>query len=279
MQTAGSDEVRIVRRDRRIGRNGYAADWHREVLARAFYNALSTTFPDGERFFVESVKRYRHAVDGALADQIDDFVYQESIHAREHVRFNRAAAEHGLDAAAAEARVRELLSQARHLPPYAQLAFTAGLEHCTASLAAELLANPRHLAAADGEGRQLWTWHSLEELEHKAVAYDTYLAVGARQSGFSRWWIRVRVMLLASWNLAGLVAKSVTAQLDAAPVRPTRPAVAAFLLLNPGIVRRLAPRYLLYLLPGFHPRWSNDRPIIERIRRTIDAQAAADPRA
>lgn len=279
MQTAGADEARIVRRDRQIGRSGYAAEWHRETLARTFYNALSTTFPEGEKFFVESVKRFRHQVDETLARQIEDFVYQESIHAREHVVFNRAAAEHGLDAAAAEARVREMLDDARRLPPYGQLALTAGLEHCTASLAAELLANPKHMAAADAEGRRLWTWHTLEELEHKAVAYDTYMTVGAKLSRFSRWTIRVRTMLLGSKNLVELVAKSVGAQLNSAPARPGRGAVATFLFLNPGIVRRLLPRYLLYFLPGFHPRWSDDRAIVRRTRQTIDAEVVeASPR-
>ena len=49
------------------------------------------------------------------------------------------------------------------------------LEHFTAILAHELLADPRHLAGADRETADLWRWHACEEIEHKGVAYDTWL--------------------------------------------------------------------------------------------------------
>ncbi|HEX5238511.1 MAG TPA: metal-dependent hydrolase, partial [Sphingomicrobium sp.] len=51
-------ELAITPRDRRFGRRGVTPRlWHGgRVEATAIYNALSTTFPKGEAFFVESVR-------------------------------------------------------------------------------------------------------------------------------------------------------------------------------------------------------------------------------
>ena len=62
----------------------------------------------------------------------------------------------------------------------ANLAYTAALEHYTATLAGMLLGDPscREEIGHDGV-RYLLMWHALEEAEHKAVAFDVYKAAGA----------------------------------------------------------------------------------------------------
>ena len=60
------------------------------------------------------------------------------------------------------------------------MAVTVALEHVTAILADALLTDPRHLAGASEEATAMWRWHAIEEIEHKAVAFDTFLAA---QSG------------------------------------------------------------------------------------------------
>src|SRR3546814_8693852 len=67
----------------------------------------------------------------------------------------------------------DLLGRAR--APIASLAATMALEHFTAILAHELLKDSRHLASADAETAAMWRWHATEEIEHKGVAYDTWL--------------------------------------------------------------------------------------------------------
>src|ERR1044072_6077130 len=87
----------IVPRDRRFGRGQTTARWwhgsdpHRTAL----YNALSATFPRGEAFFVESVRRFRDCAGPRLAEEIRAFTMQEAIHSREHLAFNRTAIEAG----------------------------------------------------------------------------------------------------------------------------------------------------------------------------------------
>src|SRR6476620_8525825 len=92
-------DLKINPRDRRFGRHGAASRlWHGELVeATAIYNALSTTFPKGEAFFVESVRAFRDGVPARLASEIKAFTTQEAIHSREHDAFNRRALESGYD--------------------------------------------------------------------------------------------------------------------------------------------------------------------------------------
>src|SRR3954465_12979490 len=170
-------DLTITPRDRRFGR-GEATPrlWHGgRVEATAIYNALSTTFPAGEAFFVESVGKFRDGAPSRLAEEIKAFTTQEAIHSREHDAFNKRAALAGYDLSTLEAQVERRLSITRQRPPVVNRAATMALEHFTAILAHQLLANPQHLARADPEAAELWRWHACEEIEHKGVAYDTWL--------------------------------------------------------------------------------------------------------
>ncbi len=84
-------DLSITPRDRRFGRETAAPRlWHGgRVEATAIYNALSTTFPAGEAFFVESVRAFRKGAPPKLAEEIKGFTTQEAIHSREHDAFNK----------------------------------------------------------------------------------------------------------------------------------------------------------------------------------------------
>ena len=66
---------------RDLPRHWYGGD----AFATHFLNALSSTFPFGEAFFVRSVLRYRGQIDDArLLDNIRGFAGQEGQHSRVH---------------------------------------------------------------------------------------------------------------------------------------------------------------------------------------------------
>src|SRR3546814_2706323 len=71
-------------------------------------------------------------------------------------------------------------------------------EHLTSILSHELLSNPRHLKDAPDEARRLWEWHALEEIEHKAVAFDTWAYATRDWSPLRRWLSRSKMMLIRS---------------------------------------------------------------------------------
>src|SRR5438270_845052 len=195
-------DLSITPRDRRFGREGAAPRlWHGgRVEATAIYNALSTTFPAGEAFFVESVRAFREGAPPKLAEEIKAFTTQEAIHSREHDAFNKRASQSGYDLSKLEAQVEKRLAVTRDKPPIVSLAATMALEHFTAILAHELLADPRHLKGAEKETADLWRWHAFEEIEHKGVAYDTWLHATRTWPRRKRWKVKAKVMLLVTRN-------------------------------------------------------------------------------
>jgi predicted metal-dependent hydrolase len=146
--------------------------------------ALSAVFPDGEDFFVRSVRRFRDQVtDPDLKRQVAGFIGQEAVHGREHRAFNDRLDELGYPTKRVERFVKKGLAiRERILTPASNLAATAALEHFTATLAELVLTSEetRDLFGADPV-RDLFVWHALEESEHKAVAFDVYRAVGGSE--------------------------------------------------------------------------------------------------
>jgi predicted metal-dependent hydrolase len=108
-------DLSITPRDRKFGREHATPRlWHGgRVEATAIYNALSTTFPVGEAFFVESVRKFREGASPKLAEEIKAFTTQEAIHSREHDAFNRRAADAGYDLSKLEAQVNYRLGVTR----------------------------------------------------------------------------------------------------------------------------------------------------------------------
>ena len=64
-------------------------DWHEQgPFITHFFNALSLLFPQGELFFMDSVRHYRQRIDDpALKKEIQGFIGQEAMHSREHVAY------------------------------------------------------------------------------------------------------------------------------------------------------------------------------------------------
>lgn len=258
----------IEKRDLRFGREAPPPRWwHSNDPGRtAFFNALSSTFPVGEKFFMTSVRHYREDAPPSLRGQIDDFLYQEAMHTREHVVFNRQAEDAGYDIAPLEDRARRTIAWARRRAPIQQLAATCALEHFTATLAHAVLTDPRHLDGAAEETRRLWQWHAIEEVEHKAVAYDTYLHAARSLPPPRRWLKRSVVMLAASIRFHYVLFRGIADLLrqDGCNNVATWRALLTYLYGRPGLMRPLLSETLAYMRPGFHPWDQDDRPLLAK---------------
>ena len=155
-------------------------DWHEQgPFITHFFNALSLLFPQGELFFMDSVRHYRSRIeDPALKKQVLGFIGQEAMHSREHVAYNNLLHAAGLPARTLDRRLKFILDlQKKHCAPSFNLAITIALEHYTAILAEILLSDPSRFGASLKGYQQMWYWHALEETEHKAVAFDVWNAV------------------------------------------------------------------------------------------------------
>jgi predicted metal-dependent hydrolase len=254
-------DLSITPRDRKFGRDERLTRlWHGgRVEATAIYNALSTTFPVGEAFFVESVRAFRNGAPPKLAEEIKGFTTQEAIHSREHGVFNKRAIAAGYDLSRLEAQVEKRLAVTRSRGPIVNLAATMALEHFTAILAHQLLANPRHLADADKTTADLWRWHAVEEIEHKGVAYDTWLWATRDWPQFKRWKVKAKVMFYITRNfVVDRTAGSLELmRQDGVTGLRAWALLLRYLWVRPGMFRKIAGAWLKFFLPGFHP-WNED---------------------
>jgi predicted metal-dependent hydrolase len=272
-------ELKITPRDRRFGRETAAPRlWHGGcVEATAIYNALSTTFPKGEAFFVESVRAFREGAPPRLAEEIRGFTTQEAIHSREHDAFNKRAADAGYDLSKLEAQVEKRLAVTRGKPPIVSLAATMALEHFTAILAHQLLADPRHLEGAEKETADLWRWHAAEEIEHKGVAYDTWLHATRHWTRWKRWKVKAKVMLYITRNF--VVDRTAGAlelmRQDGVTGASAWARLLWYLWVRPGMFRKIAGAWGKFFLPGFHPWNEDDRGLL----RSYEASVAPAPEA
>jgi predicted metal-dependent hydrolase len=222
-------------------------------------NAMSLTFPEGERFFMDAVKHYADRVTSpALKQEVSRFMGQEALHSRAHEAYNAWLRTTGLDPQPIEQRVKEGLQEVRtHRSHRYQLAMTCALEHFTAMMAELLLEGEDLRELMDPEVRRLLVWHAIEETEHKAVAFDVYTSTGGSYR------TRVIAMLVTTLGFTISVALFQAALMRQDPETQGARGVGHALSgirkvwIWPGYFRRLIPSYLDYFRRDFHP-W--DRP-------------------
>ena len=259
-------DLTITPRDLRFGRGSDIRRWwlNDDPIATAFYNALSVTFPKGEGFFVDSVRNFREGTSPRLHAEIQAFIKQEVIHTREHVAFNRHVTDQGYDTAPLERDVDAALALTKGRPAIASLAATMALEHFTAMLAHQLIANPKHLAGGDPQAAALWRWHATEEIEHKGVAYDTWLHATKDWSRWKRWKIKSVVMVATTLKFFQGRRRGMIELLrqDGLTGPKVWVRMAWYAFGNPGMARKILGAWAAFFMPGFHPWKHDDRALI-----------------
>ncbi len=208
---------------------------------------------------MDSVRQFRDCATGPLRGQIAAFLSQEAAHTREHIIFNSQIAVYNPSMAAMQARAEARLTIARTRLPLQQLGETIALEHLTAILADALLSDSRHLAGAPNNIQAMWRWHAIEEIEHKAVAFDTFVAATGSLSSVRRWSLRVSTMTMSTWQLIATMGCNISDSFATDGINRSAAwaRLLGYLLVRPGILRQALPGYFAYFLPGFHP-WRQD---------------------
>jgi predicted metal-dependent hydrolase len=236
-------------------------------LLTAVLTTLSSAIPEGERFFVESVRAFRHHItDPELSQQISGFIGQEAFHAKEHDAFNLALIEQGFPVDAQERVFKVVIKALQRCPKVVQLAATAALEHYTAIIGEAMLRDPEMQAKLAPLAREFWTWHALEETEHKSVAFDVYEKISGQYA------LRAGSMIAISavyWPLVLFMTFKLVAD-DGQLFKFRELLSGANYVLGPrGFFTRLAPKYLDYLKPGFHPTHHNTDELLAEWREKL----------
>lgn len=245
--------------------------WHGgRKSVTTFFDNLSVFFPAGERFFIAAVRAHQSKVDDVrLAADVRAFFGQEGVHSREHERYNRMLARQGYPVKELEQDVERLLARVtRRTPKRLRLAITCALEHFTALMGHFLLEDPRMMEGADPTMSDLWRWHAAEENEHKAVAYDVFLAAGGTYGE------RVAAMIGASVIFWAKVlqhqARMMKVDGTALSAREWL-ALGRFLFVSPGGLRKIVPHYFRYYRPSFHPNDIDSSRLFDAWKRVFDA--------
>lgn len=214
---------------------------------------LSALFPEGEDFFVRSVRRFADQItDPELTSRVQGFVGQEITHGREHRRLNERLQQMGYPTRQIDRMThRDFMRFERLLSPLTCLAATAAFEHFTAVLAETLLSDERAQALLGStEVRSMLLWHAIEESEHRSVAFDVYRSVGGTET--RRLWTMRIIRLTFTASVISFSALSLLR--DRAAYNPVRlfPSLAA-LRQSPLLTRAVVHRIRAYSKQGFHP--------------------------
>jgi len=247
-----------------------------DIVGSHLIASLSAVFPDGEDFFVRSVRHYRDQItDPALKRQVSGFIGQEAVHGREHRDFNDRLAELGYPTKRIERFTKKGLAlRERIAPPASNLAATAALEHFTATLAECILSDEQTREMIGHESvKNLFLWHALEESEHKAVAFDVYKAIGGTE--------RMRVWTMKAIRLSFVIGLGlqvvVSVAMDPYARRHPRKVWRSVrrLLASPLASRQTWDLLKDYDRPDFHPDDRDTDELVARWRSELFGDAGS----
>ena len=238
--------------------------YNNNPIATHFMNAQHLVFPDGEKFFIRSVKAFSDAYknDPELKKRVDNFIGQEGTHYAEHqkfwdimesqdlqpmkfVEFFRNTAWNG-----AESWIRKTFKKNR-LGDKMALSVTVALEHFTAMLAESGIINKEISEKMPQEMQDLFMWHAAEEIEHKAIPFHVLKRVDDSYA------LRVGGMAVASVGLWMYIVIG-TAYLTSADKDVKRSEIPQHLLTFLTNFRNnfggtLSAQYFQYFRRDFHP--------------------------
>lgn len=242
-----------------------------------FLATLSAVFPKGEEFFVASVRRHRDAVadNPTLKAQVKGFIGQEAMHSREHRDMNARLAAMGYRTERADRTIGVLVDLISRIPPSTlPIAATAAAEHYTGLLGESVLSDDRTREILFGQDavEPLITWHALEELEHKNVAFDVMEAAGAgypvRIAGFLATTGVLASYVVVEWGRAVWEDRSVISRSQRRRFLHNlkRQKLLSFWFLG-NVVR--------YVRPGFHPDDTDTDALVEEWKLRLADVAVA----
>lgn len=219
-----------------------------------FFDAMSTMFPEGEKYFIQSVRAYRDQIsDPELAQAVRDFTYQEAQHSIAHGLFNDRLRAQGIDVDKLENAMRSYVKFfLKYLPASVNLANTAAAEHITAIIS-HIWTQDDVQRDSDPRMRALLYWHGVEEIEHKAVAFDVLQKV-AKASYLTR--VLSMAYETVSFPLSVHLFMDEMLRVDGFNrwQRAKMWATGLRWLYGPnGLMHTLLPSYLSYYRPDFHP--------------------------
>lgn len=211
-----------------------------------FFEALGTSFPEGEKFFMKSMVYYKPVLPKALVDDLIIFCKQEANHGRMHSEMSSLG--HNSEfLQKLETQIGDLLDiVSKYTSPIQQLAITACLEHLTATMGTQLLERHDLTHMMNYDEAEKWKYHSEEEIDHRCVSFDIYKYVGGSDS------LRIVAMPIVTIGLIVVILTNWERIMMDDTHRGFIPSTKILFGVN-GFITRCIPDYLKWFKPSFYP--------------------------
>ena len=245
-------------------------------LTRMF-DALSLTFPDGERYFIQSVRLFRDQIqDPDLKQRVADFIRQEAQHGIAHDKMNQVMKDQGMPVDQFIQRLNKVFKfELKYRSPQYNIAMTAAAEHLTALMAETFYGEKDTLQDAHPYVRALFAWHAIEEMEHRDVAFDVMQQVGNVPEV-----TRKMALVFTTGLMFGFTLYRANVMLKCDGFNRTQRLKMnvrglQWLFGNQGKLRKMQSQYRDWFKPDFHP---SQHPIIAQYDVWLDTLAqTGDP--
>ena len=226
-----------------------------DIYATAVIDCMSILLPEGERFFIRSLKHYLPKIeDEELRDEIKGYSVQEAFHTREHLDYNKSLEILGYDVEAMEEPVKKFMNRKQR--PAINLAATCAIEHLTLSYCTALLKHSDLLENAAMPYKRLWIWHSVEELEHSAVSLNIYDQVTKDWPAWKRYFLRVFALNVVIYYITSIMFRNfrIYAKTDGLKTGFSfRLKILWAMYGKPGFIRKALLNIIRYYIPGYRP--------------------------
>ena len=243
-----------------------------DAFRTRMFDALSLTLPDGERYFIESVRLFRDKItEPDLKQRVADFIRQEAQHGLAHDKMNQVMKDQGMPVDQfIHFLTRLFKSELKNRSPQYNIAMTAAAEHLTALMAETFYSKKETLKEAHPYVRALLAWHSIEEMEHRDVAFDVMKQVGEVPESTRKFALAFTTFMMFNFTL---YRANVMLEHDGF-TRLERLKMAAkglpWFVGKKGIFSAMRSQYLDWFKKDFHP---SQHPVIHQYQTWIDTMA------
>lgn len=246
--------------------------WFDSCPVKTFYaNALAFFIPQAEKFFIQSIKVYLPEIsDPCLNQAAKKFIQQEANHSREYTKYIQSIVlQHYPQLRSSYfsfplTRFWALIGGKKF-----RLAMTCVGEHFTAVMANQLLNNPQFFDGVPPFIGKIWQWHCIEEIEHKAVAFDVFSYLkGSYFTKLTSFIVMSLFIFSAFFKIFWIMMKQDKLHKTALFYRN----VFKFLWVTPGFFRLLIKPYFSFLAFRFHPWQEDNRHLIKQWETSLDGQ-------
>lgn len=244
--------------------SNYTKYWLDECPIKTYYaNSLAILIPEGEKFFIKSVRAFLPDVHCPyLKQQLKSFIQQEANHSREFQKFLQHHIYHYYP---------ELKLKITSFPIFGLLALLGGrkmrlsltviAEHFTAVIADIQLKHPDSFQGIAPDIAILWQWHCIEEIEHKAVAFDVLSYCG--YSYFLRLITFLFVAPFIIWTFIRFFCRMMKKDKNHRQWQFYK-ANFTFIKKNASLLWQGFKHFSAFIKPSFHPWQHDNKDLIEK---------------